>query len=1422
MFARGSPSDCIFSGFECGDIAYLVQHVSGGTTEFDQLDLSTLTYSNLRSFSREYGGLGYSARDGFLYTVRRDDTSIVQLRNNNAVVKGVNLGTPQLLSNSAVSMPAPNSSGVVSADGRYFYTVRMDRLALLKVDLAATPLTYVEIGLPEEGMCGDIAFHPTENALYCRRLTGSQGADSDMLRIDADTGAFTKFDTDSIDAPELSVAGSDFFDGTGRLLVLEHDNVGVFFVDSSERWFARLGDANQEPNSVGNGTDVGACVPPGVEKSVEPYEAQAGDTVTFTYHLTAHHGLTGAQLVDTLGAGGNVAGTYVANSIEYSTDGSSWSTSVPVGVSVTPNAYGGTSNLELDLVMPVQGEVYVRVDVALDGGLADGDYENQATLNVDDVRYAGPFVSDDPATLDWRDATWLRIMNAAPEVCDDGVDNDLDGLIDQFDVDDCQDVVACFAQAPPPSFAIREQYGAGSHGTVTQPLVADLNGDDLPEIVVVGELYDNGVPTNRVVAGDGIYVYAGDNSTLPYKLWDGLVMNFSSLVVAELDGDSAGPELVLFGDSAQDIIVIGTDAPNHELARLSPSSSVLAFNQGNGGRRELLTLRVADLDADGRPEIIYMNEVMSYDPVSDSLAVAIEGSIAEPFGYSHEAIQSWASGAEPIDILSREDCEGSALCDGMELVAGSVVYAVDVAGGYRVVVRDLSEIDSNCPVGDDGGAAVADLDLDGDLDVAFVGANDVWIWDPVESQLIRRQTGWNPAGQPYHGTPVVGDAYIDSDGPSGEDLPDIIVSHQFRLAAMNAAREHWRLATTDSSGTTMVTLFDLDGNGVDEILYRDEQHLRIMYGGSAPLPAGVDANRNYASIACSAGTGLESPTLADVDNDGAAEVVTICGTSPTERGIGPVKVFESDSGLPWRPARPLWNTHHYHPTMISDNLGVPSVPQSRVALVDGEPLLNITNGQVGDDRLRGIVAPNVAAVDLSVAITSLTDDGTCDDNVNYTLNYSVENLGDADFPAGSSISFYDADPTAIGSNKIATITTTSVIAPGQLVNLSQGFIGQPNNIEVYVVVNDDGSGAPSMVPSADVPECDTATNNIANIASPCAQVCGNGTVEGIEACDAGSGAAGNGTTTCGCQSDCTWGTAATSCTDDGVFCNGAESCDGAGACVPAGAAPCASGESCDEGTDTCYECGDGVTEGPEVCDDAALNGTDCNCLSDCSGYPGMLTLCDDGAFCTDTDTCDGAGSCNAGGATCTAPNDYCDETNDTCLDCTDDMAGTAIDTGCVAGTPMCDETIPTAPVCVECLANGDCSSGVCDLVTNTCVGCVDDNSGATADTGCANPTSECDDTGAGVCLVCENDAAGAAIDGGCSALTPLCDETNPALPICVECITSADCSGAEVCDPTNNVCVECTGDSDCWRKRSLRRNKQYLYGLPGRHDGRRG
>ncbi|MEM8609207.1 MAG: hypothetical protein AAGF92_19045 [Myxococcota bacterium] len=244
------------------------------------------------------------------------------------------------------------------------------------------------------------------------------------------------------------------------------------------------------------------------------------------------------------------------------------------------------------------------------------------------------------------------------------------------------------------------------------------------------------------------------------------------------------------------------------------------------------------------------------------------------------------------------------------------------------------------------------------------------------------------------------------------------------------------------------------------------------------------------------------------------------------------------------------------------------------------------------------------------------------------------------------------------------------------------------------------------------------------------QSCGDGTANGTEVCDDGVNDGGNNGCLPSCQAVqvcgdgtqngtefCEQGDTVT-CTDlGGGFLGGTASCDAA--CAAWDTAPCT----------TAADCGDGVVDPGELCDDGVNDGGNGQCLA-CQGFQACgdsvtegTEACDDGAsngggegFCTND--CSAAQAC---GDSVTNGTELCD-----------DGINDGGENGCLPGCQ-------SIQVCGDNVANGTelCDDGVNDGGNNECLDCTSIQvCGDSVQSG----TEVCDDGdndgGSGECLSC--------------------------------------------------------------------------------------
>ncbi len=295
-------------------------------------------------------------------------------------------------------------------------------------------------------------------------------------------------------------------------------------------------------------------------------------------------------------------------------------------------------------------------------------------------------------------------------------------------------------------------------------------------------------------------------------------------------------------------------------------------------------LEAADLDGDGVSEL-----VVALDPDPGATpdwrlaAVDLDGEVrwiadALPFGTSYGAC---------LPVVG--DLEGDGA---LELVCGE--HVLDAATGE--VLRDLEGPDDERPM--ELATVLADLDGDGVDEILRGGVTHdasgrrlrgaPWLpevpvrglqtnlplaadADPALEQVAVTfdqvhlvdddgEVRWTRRlGGDHPGSPCLGD--LDGDGAT-----DLVVPSQRRLRAYDLDGELlWSVPSSDGSTAAGCTLFDLDGDGDDEVLYADEDAFVVRCGATGELL--------YADAGHSSGTLSERPAVVDLDGDGSAEIL---------------------------------------------------------------------------------------------------------------------------------------------------------------------------------------------------------------------------------------------------------------------------------------------------------------------------------------------------------------------------------------------------------------------------------------------------------------------------------------------------------------------------------------------------------------------
>ncbi len=558
---------------------------------------------------------------------------------------------------------------------------------------------------------------------------------------------------------------------------------------------------------------------------------------------------------------------------------------------------------------------------------------------------------------------------------------------------------------PETSFDPLLKYHWDLGNSMMAPIVVQLDDDncdnvvderDLPEIVFstfLGSDYNNNGTLHAISIVDGAIVDKWSANPVSDQVQPG-----RSIAGGDIDG-TAGNEIVTCTNTGR-------------LRAFDHDGSELWVSEYAGG---CFMPSIADMDQDGTAEIIEVAGIV------DGATGAIEATFPAQFS----VVTSDVDGDGVLEVVGpRYVFEAN----------GAQVADVGIAGEH---------------------AAVADFDGDGTAEIAVIDNNThtlyMWRLNPAEpngAEIIRQGININGnlgacSGDAGGGPPTIADF-------NGDGTPDVGVAAGVGYAVFDgAALMNPAVINTDtllwitpaqdcSSRRTGSSVFDFDGNGSAEVVYGDEQYLRIYDG----------ATGNVVLEECNTtGTLEEYPLVADVDNDGHADIVVIsndyhsilCPTDNSQqRGL---RVFGDDQ---WVRTRAVWNQHAYHVTNVEEDGTIPTA--------------ETTNWSVeGLNNFRQNVQPEgeFAAPDLVANVLGLCSP------TDFGAIARVRNLGRAAVPPGVPIGFYEGDPSA-GGTLLGTELTTTTLYPAEAQELTlllpdASDALRTGTVELWVVV-DDGAG----------------------------------------------------------------------------------------------------------------------------------------------------------------------------------------------------------------------------------------------------------------------------------------------------------------------------------------------------------------------------
>ncbi|MEM6994641.1 MAG: VCBS repeat-containing protein [Myxococcota bacterium] len=445
-------------------------------------------------------------------------------------------------------------------------------------------------------------------------------------------------------------------------------------------------------------------------------------------------------------------------------------------------------------------------------------------------------------------------------------------------------VGACDDVAPPDAFEPDIQWewtpAQSIHSTVT-PLVANLTDDNDDGVIDLCDTPDIVVVTyESLYQPADLHVLDGATGAEHYVIEDAVDFAVTP-ALGDIDGDGMVEIISARPGDFMDAGVLVAFEHDGTLKWEGDTPWV-------GGAVGAVAL--ADLDNDGDVEILAGGTVSNHD---GTLAWSVP--VTAP---------DWAA-TTAADL----DDDGT-----LELVLGHAAYDWD--GDEVYLNLDIAP----------GFPQVADLDDDPEPEVLISNAQGMSLLNHDGSTIF---ADLRPTGDPVGPSTWLRPATVhDFDG---DGLSEFAMSSADHYSVFTGAGDvSWSAVVSDQSGVAAGTAFDFLGDGIAEAMYADEHNLFVFDGAGVPL---LTTQRTSA-------TGTEYPVVADVDNDGSAEIVVVSNGFANGATVQVVRDVQDR----WIQARRIWNQHTYHVTNVREDGTIPTHEQPNWTLLNTFR----TNAQIQD------------------------------------------------------------------------------------------------------------------------------------------------------------------------------------------------------------------------------------------------------------------------------------------------------------------------------------------------------------------------------------------------------------------------------------------------------------------------------------------
>ncbi len=596
------------------------------------------------------------------------------------------------------------------------------------------------------------------------------------------------------------------------------------------------------------------------------------------------------------------------------------------------------------------------------------------------------------------------------ELCN-GVDDDADGETDEgFGDDDADGVANCVDDSCAvdiPAAGTAEVATDCADGTrdfwidiETEWEYRDTRGG-VRSKPAVGQLTDDnndGVIDSEdtpdvafVTTGHQLILVSGDTGDTIFALDD--YFEFADVLIADVNADGT-PELVAMTGTFEIVALDGAGSTIWSSESFDYADDTIA----NGV--------VADIDGDGMPEVLMKDVVVSGEDGATLMELDEQEVLYPYFGPA-------------IADLDRDGQQ--------EIVIGENVYDSEGDILWSAPVDEEEHIYYI--------SAVLNADDDEEGEVLMVSYLDAILYD-TDGEALTTLT----SGLAIGGTPCVAD--FDGDGISEIGLPDY---YGVRVVEMDGT-ELW--SDTDTSGAYLLkgcSAFDFEGDGDADLIFSSELYFTIYDGTTGVV---LFQDEDWAANGL-----MEYPLVADVDNDGSAEIIVASsGSEDLAQGHDGISSFGHPSRL-WADAGGSWPSFDYRVENVNDDGTVPAEP-------GGWDTYNVSRSRPATS------VPTVT--DLAVAYVNHCV--TSCPAGNATIVFQVWNQGAEDAQAGVPVTLYAVDGEDLYAMETKTLPAipSGTLLEGQSFEIAASTFG-PDGL--LIRLDDDGEGGTTLG------DCDR-TNNV--------------------------------------------------------------------------------------------------------------------------------------------------------------------------------------------------------------------------------------------------------------------------------------------------------------------------------------------------------